>query len=185
MWLEAIITKEDLVKVMKQVLPVKIYLHHEGDEVKTDRWLLLQSATEVALIPDEGLQVTCPAELTWGIAGMSPSVKVDALRVMILPRVVEVHKGHVLDFHIQVEEADFHSLPGFIDASIVKAVNAALSTRKPTWSFTETLTRTVGLGTTFDPVTALQIDASEGKVRVTAEALSFVVSFKLDFVRHA
>ena len=43
MWLEAIITQEDLIEVTKEFLPVKIYLHHEGDEVKTDRWLLLQA----------------------------------------------------------------------------------------------------------------------------------------------
>src|SRR5579863_10365587 len=75
MWLEAIFTHEDLVQVMQEFLPVKIYLHHEGEEVKADRWLLLGSATEMALIAEEGLQMTCPAELTWGIAGMSPSVK--------------------------------------------------------------------------------------------------------------
>jgi hypothetical protein len=183
MWLEAIITHEDLVQVVKQFLPVKIYLHHEGDEVKTDRWLRLDSATEVALIADEGLEVTCPAELTWGIAGMSPSVKVDALRVRIRPQVTEVHKGHILDFHIEVEEADFHSLPAFIDGPIVKAVNAALATKKIPWNFTETLTRTVGLGKMFDPVEALSLEVQWGKRRVTAEAITLVVSFKVGFVR--
>jgi hypothetical protein len=183
MWLEAILTQEDFVAAMGRWLPVKIYLHDAGEQ--PDRWLLLHPATTVVLAPGEGLRVTCSAELAWTIAGLSPTMKIDELRVLLRPEVVEKDKRHVLAFSIEVEEADFHSLPGFVDASIVKAVNAALSTRKHTWGFTETLTRTVGLGKTFDPVTALQIDASGGKVRVTAEALSFVVSFKLDFVRHA
>jgi hypothetical protein len=182
MWLEAILTQEDFVAAMGRWLPVKIYLHDAGE--RPDRWLLLHPATSVALAPGEGLRVTCSAELAWTIAGLSPTMKIDELRVLLRPEVIEKDDRHVLAFDIEVEEADFHSLPGFIDASIVKAVNAALSGKRPTWSFTETLTRTVGLGQTFDPVTALQIDASGGKVRVTAEALSFVVSFKLDFVRH-
>jgi len=183
MWLEAIFTHEDLVQVMQAFLPVKIYLHHEGEEVKADRWLLLGSATEMALIAEEGLQVTCPAELTWGIAGMSPSVKIDALRVLIRPKVTEVHKGHVLEFHIQVEEADFHSLPAFFDAPIIKTVNAALATKKLPWNFTETLTRTVGLGKMFDPVEALKIGVLGGKQRTDASALALVICLELGFVR--
>jgi hypothetical protein len=183
MWLEAIITEEDLVQVMKRFLPVKIYLHSEGDEVKRDRWLLLQPATEVVLVPDQGLQVTCPAELTWGMLGMSPTVKIDALRVLIRPQVTQRHKGHVLEFHLEVDEADLHSLPDFVDATVVKAVNAALATKELAWNFTQTLTRTVGLGDRLDPVEALTIEVLWGKHRIGAAALTLVVSFDIGFVR--
>jgi hypothetical protein len=110
-------------------------------------------------------------------------MKLDALRVMIRPEVVEKSKGYVLEFGMEVEEADFHALPGFIDNTIVKAVNASLATRKPGWNFTETLTRTVGLGTMFNPVEALKIDVAWGKTKIGGEALGLVVSFKLGFVR--
>ncbi len=183
MWLEAIIAQEDFVQLMKEFLPVKIYLHHEGEEVKTDRWLLLQSASEVALVANEGLQVTCPAELVWGIAGISPTVKVDALRVMIRPQLTEVHKGLVLDFHIQIQEADFHSLPAFCDGPVVKAINAALATKKIPWNVSETLTRKVPLGKMFDPLEALDIKVAWGKQRVDTAAVTLVVSFKIGFVR--
>ena len=183
MWLEAILAEEDLAQVMKEFLPVKIYLHHQGEEVKKDRWLMLQTATEVALVTDEGLEVTCPAELVWGIAGMSPTVKVDALRVMIRPRINELHKGHTLDIHLQVEEADFHSLPEFMDGTIVKAINAILATKTISWNFTETLTRKVPLGQMFDPVEALDIHVKWGKTRIDAKALTLAISFKIDIVR--
>ena len=185
MWLEAIITQEDLIQVVRQFLPVKILLQGEGEEKEreTDRWLLLHEATQVALVPDEGLRVTCPAELSWSIARMSPTVKIDELRVLLRPEVVELNKGHVLEFNIEVEEMDFHSLPHFIDATIVKAVNAALSATKLRWNFTETLTRTVGLGKMFHPIEALKIGVSWGKQRISPDALVLVVSFKLGFVR--
>src|SRR5262245_30742507 len=109
MWLEAIITQDDFVQVLGRLLPVRIYLHDEGQA--TERWLLLGSATQVALVPEEGLRVTCPAELQWTIAGLSPTMKLDTLRVLLRPQVVEKHRGSVLEFSIEIEEADFHSLP--------------------------------------------------------------------------
>jgi hypothetical protein len=189
MWLEAIITQEDLVQVMGEFLPVKIFLDQaevgEGEKKKDEpeRSLLLHPASQVSLVPEEGMRVTCPAEITWSIAGMSPTMKIDALQVMIRPRVVEKNKGHVLEFGMEVEEADFHALPGFLDDTIARAVNAALATKSPAWNFTETLTRTVGLGKMFDPVEALKIEVQWGKTKLGTEVLGLVVSFKLGFVR--
>jgi len=185
MWLEAIITQEDLVKVIGELLPVKIHLQEEkeGETTPPERWLLLHPATEVVLVPDQGVRVTCPAELCWSIVGVSPTVKLDELRVMICPQVVEKHKGPVLDFRLEIEEADFHVLPEFIDTTIVKAVNAALAAKELHWNFTDTLTRTVGLGKMLDLVEALKIEVLWGKRRIGVEALTFVISFKLSFVR--
>jgi len=189
MWLEAIITQEDLVKVLGEFLPVKILLDQEKDadgEVKKDepeRSLFLRTPTVVTMIPDQGVRITCPAELTWSIVGMSPSMTIDALQLMIRPEVVEKNKGHVLEFGMEVEVADFHALPGFIDATIVKAVNASLATKRPAWNFSETLTRSVGLGTIFDRVEALKIAVGWGKTKIGAETLGLVVSFDIGFVR--
>lgn len=185
MWLEAIIAHSDLVRVLGRLLPVKIYLDREEDteEVEKDRWLALGRATQVALVPDAGLRVTCPAELSWSIAGVSTTANIDELQVMIRPQVIEKHKGHVLEFGVEVEEVDFHSLPDFVDATIVKAVNGALAKKKLPWNFTETLTRNVSLGAMLDPVEALDIAVTGGKLRITAEALVLMVSFELTFVR--
>lgn len=206
MWLEAIITQEDLVKVLKEFLPVKILLDPTQIDVEKDekdekvekkiekevekrkndpdRSLKLFPATAVTLVPDEGIQITCPAEITWSIAGMSPTVKIDELSVMLLPRVVERNKGSVLEFGLEVREADFHSLPGFVDETIVKAINGALATKKPGWNFTETLTRTIPLANLFDPVEALKIEVQWGKTKIGADVLGMVLSFKLGFVRN-
>src|ERR1700733_10521923 len=127
MWLEAIVTAEDLTGLMREILPVKVHLSPpaaEGDEKKApERWLMLQAATKVELVAEQGLRVTCPAELRWSFAGMSPTVKLDELSVLFRIQVVEKHKGHVLELQIEVDEADFHCFPQFVDATIVKAVN--------------------------------------------------------------
>jgi hypothetical protein len=189
MWLEAVITHDDLVQVVKKLLPVKIYLdeepapNEEGKSTERDRWLVLNPATQVALVVDEGLRVTCSAELKWAIAGMGPTLNLDALQVMLRPRIVETSDGHALEFTLEVEEADFHVLPVFIDATIARAVNTALATRKLSWNFTKTLSRKVSFGHVFDRVEALDIEVALGKLRIDAEALALVVSFEVGFVR--
>lgn len=186
MWLEAIITEEDLTEMLRELLPVKIHLNHQEDaedEKPPERWLLLQPAKAVALVPDRGLRVTCPAELMWTIAGISPTVKIDELSVLLRLQVVEKHKGQVLEVQLEVEEAEFHRLPQFIDATIVRAVNVALAAKKIPWNFTETLTRSVGLGKVLEPIETLKIAVMWGKTRISAEALGLVVSLKLGFVR--
>ncbi len=180
MWLEAIITHEDLVQVVREALPVKIHLDHAQPAT---RWLMLHAATSVALVADQGLRITCPAELRWSIAGMHPNVKFDALSVLLRPRIVAAGGRHVLDFSLEIEEAAVHGLPAFIDATIVSAVNSALSARKLTWDFTETLTRTVKLPEILEPLEALKIGVVWGKRRIGVEALALVVSFNLSFVR--
>lgn len=180
MWLEAIITRDDLVQVLGELLPVKIHLDHDEE---TDRWLFLHKATQVTLVPDEGLRVVCSAELRWSIAGMSPKVQLDELGLLLRPQVVEKNKGHVLELNIEIEDADIRGLPALIDSAIVKAVNAALSQKKLVWNFTDALTRTVGLGETFEPIEALKIGVTWGQRRISAEALVLVASFQLGFIR--
>lgn len=180
MWLEAIVTKEDLTQVLAEFLPVKIHLDNDDE---TERWLWLGKATEVFFLPEEGLRVTCAAELCWSIAGMNPIVKFDTLGILLHPEIVEKHKGHALEFRMALEEADIRGLPALIDSTIVKGVNAALWAKPLTWNFTETLTRTVKLPKVFDEVEALTIEVGWGKKRMSADALVLVVSFKLGFVR--
>lgn len=180
MWLEAIITREDLVHVLGEILPVKIHL---DDDTTVERWLWLGRAEEMSIVPDEGLSVTCAAELCWSIAGMSPTAKLETLEVLIRPVIAETDKGHLLEFTIEIQEADFAALPAFVDSTIAKAVNAALSAKRLTWNFTETLTRAVLIPRAFEPVEALKIGVAWGKTRINAEALVLVVSFKIGVVR--
>jgi len=180
MFLEAVATKEDLVQALGQILPVRIDL---GGENPKSRVLALHAARSVELVADRGLRVVCAAELTWDIVGMSPTVKLDELAILLKPRVVGHNGGPAIDFNIELEEADIHGLPGIIDATIMKAANAALETKKISWHVAETLSRTVAIGKTLEEVRELKIAVDWAKCRITAEALVLAASFKLTFLR--
>jgi hypothetical protein len=189
MWLEAVVTQADLVKVASELLPARILLDAKGEpsddgpKAAPKRSLLLHPASQVALVPDEGVQITCPGELTWTFIGMSPTVRLDELRVMLRPRVVQKDGRPVFELGVEVQVADFRALPAFVDEAIVKAVNAALATRSPSWSFTETFARTVPLGGVLALVRSLELSASWGEPKITAEALGLAISLRLGFVR--
>lgn len=187
MWIEAVVTQPDLVTLMAELLPARILLGpREGaddDGAVPGRSLLLLPTSVVSLVPDEGVQITCPGVLTWTFAGMSPTVTLDELRVMLRPRIVEKDDRPALELGVEVEVADFHALPAFVDEAIVKAVNGALATRSPCWRFTETLARRVPLGGVLALVEALALSASRGETKITAEALGLAISLRLAVVR--
>lgn len=182
MWLEAIITQEELVQILDEFLPVKIHLDNDN---KTERWISLGRATEVVLVPDEGLHVLCPAQLCWSIAGMSPTVTLDPLAILIRPEMVEKEKGYVLEFQFEIEQADIHGLPDFIDSTLVKAVNSSLSVKRFAWNFTKTLSFSVDMPESIQPPEKLKLGVGWGKRRISSEALILGVSFKLGFAREA
>jgi hypothetical protein len=111
-------------------------------------------------------------------------VKIDELRVRVRPEVKESKLHQKLEFHIEVEEADFHNLPKIIDEPIVEIVNAALATKKIPLDMSETLARKIPLGgKMFDPVEGLSIKLDWAKSTLDATALTLVLALDVEFVR--
>lgn len=180
MWIEAIISKDDLVNVVQQLLPLKI---HFDDDPSTDRWLFLDKPTKIELVEGKGLRLACPAEIRWSIATIDVPFKLHTLEVLARPEVVSKPGGDVLAFRLELEEADFKGVPALLDHGITKAVNAALASQDFAWNFTKTLTNTVKMPKLLDPIDTLSIGVGWGKLRVDAEALVIAVSVNLTFNR--
>jgi hypothetical protein len=184
MWLEAIMTEDDLTKIVAEFLPVKIFLDGEDTKAEKQRWLQLFPATNVALVADKGLRLKCRAELSWSFVGIEATAKIDELIVVIRPDVTQRSKGTFLDLSIQVEAVDFHILPDFVDEAILKAVNTALAAKNISWNTSETLTRTIGLGAEFEPIESLALEVQGGSQRIKDDALALVLSFRVGFLRN-
>ncbi len=180
MWLEALITREDFAKVLSEFLPVQISLHPDAQVEDTKQYLKLGQATNVELVPQQGVRITCPAAIS---LHMLPTFELNELKVLMKPVITERPTGSVMEFHLVIEEADFHLVPDFVDNKIVEKANEALVHRKVSWDFTRTLTHSIEMPKWIDPIDRLQIAPHWGKVRVGRRALSVVISFKLDFAR--
>ena len=93
MWLEAILTRQDLQEVVEKFSPLKIVLGDSGS-------LLLVGPCEVSLTPDQGVAVKCDGTLRWPVLGFDVPVSMHGLLVHVLPSVEERPDGSMLVFRL-------------------------------------------------------------------------------------
>jgi hypothetical protein len=174
MWVEAIISQEDFTALATELFPLSVHLGASD----SDHYLLLSATTAVSLVEGRGLRFTCNAQIRWPVLGMDVPINIEALTVLVEPSVPDGSESLVLG--VQLEHANVSWLPALVDAKIVEAVNDALKTksRELSWNFTKTLSHEFPLPELLRPLRALDLNVAWGKVRVTAEALVIVVSFR-------
>lgn len=174
MWVEAIISQEDVAALAAELFPLSVHLGAADSE----HYLLLSAATAVSLVEGRGLRFTCNAQIRWPVLGMDVPINVEALTVLLEPSVSEGSESLVLG--VQLEHANVSWLPALVDTKIVEAVNDVLKvkSRELSWNFTKTLSHEFPLPELLQPLRALDLNVAWGKVRVTAEALVLVVSFR-------
>lgn len=174
MWVEAIVSLEDVQALAAELLPVRVQL----GAADADHYLYLSAAREVALVEGRGLRVVCDAQIRWPVLGMDIPISVDSLTVILEPTIPD--ESDQLFIGVQLEHADVAWVPSLLDKTIVSAINEALKQKNAelAWSFAPTLSREFALPEMLQPVRALGLQAGWGKVRITSEAMVLVVSFQ-------
>jgi hypothetical protein len=166
MWLEAILTRDDLEKALRDFTPFKIRLGEDGE-------LAISEPSEVALVPDEGLRVACKAEIRWPVLGITVPITVDKAILVVTPVVTER-----LTFKMHVDHVDVAMLPKLLDNSVTAKVNKELEALDLGWGFAKTLTVAAKLPPVLKDLASIDLDVQWGKVKITADALVFAVSFR-------
>ncbi len=174
MWLEAILTREDLEDVVEKFSPLKILLGDSGS-------LLLVGPCEVSLNPDKGISVKCDAILHWPVLGFDVPVSMHGLLVHVLPTVEERPDGATLVFRLQIDHAGVAMLPSFFDHGVSARVNRELEEKhvELAWNFVDTLSHVFKLPPTLASAAALSLKATAGRVKATETALGLAVDFSL------
>jgi hypothetical protein len=173
MWLEAILTREDLQGVAEKFSPLKLLLGDSGS-------LLLLAPEEVSLIADKGIVVKCDATLHWPVLGFEVPVSMRGLLVHVLPSVEERPDGATLVFRLQIDHAGVAMLPSFFDHTVTARVNQALTEKgvELAWNFVKTLSHVFGLPASFASAAGLSLKATAGRVKTTETALGLAVDFE-------
>jgi hypothetical protein len=173
MWVEVILSGEDLKELFAELMPLTIHFGHK------DQYLSFNDLREITLVPDTGLRIACKAKVCWPLLGLALPIPLHSLVVLARPEVAQTPEGDILVFKLFIEHADFAGIPTAIDERITDKVNKALSERALdlSWNFARTLSRTVKLPRSLRPLDALSLRLAWGKVRVTDEAMVMAVSF--------
>jgi len=175
MWIEAILSQEDLSSFFAQLLPLDLRL---GDD-EADPELRLSDLSRVELVENRGVRVECKAHLRWPILGIDVPIEVKSIALMLTPSVVKRSGRDALACRLQLAELDIAWLPAAVDATIEERVNRELKEKQRhlAWNFSETLSHVFELPSAVRPIDALELEAAWGKVRVTNEALVMAISF--------
>ncbi len=180
MWIEAILSKEDLEALVRQFTPLTI---HVGDG---DGTLVVSDPERVRLVADEGLRVVCKAKLTWPVLGIKVPISLHSLVVMLRPIVEKRSSGEALVFKVEIEHADLANVPSMIDDRITELINQDLSDKhvELAWSFSKALTHAFKLPRELEPLEAFELIVFWGKTKITDDAVVLAVSFHSAVTRH-
>jgi hypothetical protein len=173
MWVEAIVAKEDLAKVIGELCPLRITIGGDGS-------VLLSDPREVALLEGIGLQMTVTAEIHWPVLGVQIPVSIRAATLEVKPEILETPERSSLTFRLKLDNVDIAILPALIDRGIVDLVNKELAAKhvELAWGFIDTLSHVFDLPEALASVRALDLRATGGRVKVTPEALALAVLFE-------
>jgi hypothetical protein len=176
MWIEAILSHDDLSSFFARLLPLDVRLGDDGD---ADPELRLLDLARVELVENQGIRVECKAELRWPVLGIDVPIQVESLALLLSPSVVKRSGRDALAFRLQLAELDIAWVPAAFDATIQEKANRELKERQRqlTWNFSETLSHVFDLPSTVRPIDGLGLEVAWGKVRVTNEALVMAISF--------
>jgi hypothetical protein len=177
MWLQALITPTDLLKVFTELTPVRFAL----DPDEPDRYLWIAQPTRIEIVNGETIRVVTSARVQWDVASIKVPIVLRSLSLRATPA-IENEDGHdVLVFGLQIEDADVSAVPGFIETPLVARVNEALEARrsKIAWRFTETLDFHFRMPALTAPRRDVHLYAHYGAVRIGEEGVAIASSFEL------
>jgi hypothetical protein len=176
MWVEAILSKDDLVKVTGELSPLRIQIGKAGS-------IVLSDPRDLELVPGLGLRMTVTTEIDWPVLGIQIPVSVRSATLEVMPQIVESPGGDSLTFKLHLDAVDISLLPALVDRRIVELVNKELEAKhvELAWSFTKTLGHVFALPAALASVGALDLCAESGRVKITREAVALAVSFRARF----
>jgi hypothetical protein len=178
-WVEAILTREDLAKALNELCPLQIRLGKGGT-------LVVSEPHEVELVPDVGLHMTVTVEIHWPILGVAVPVRAREVALDVSPLIFKHQDGHEkLAFKLHLDRVDVALLPAFLDRSVVDRVNAELEAHhvELAWDFVETLSHVFPLPPELVSAKAVELKAPWGKVKTTDDTMVLAVSLHASILR--
>ncbi|HMI87401.1 MAG TPA: hypothetical protein VK550_25105 [Polyangiaceae bacterium] len=176
MWLEAILSKDNVISLVGAFLPLNIKL---GENPEDGHYLELFEPRQVSLVEDQGLRMTCRARIRWPVLGIDLPVTVESVTLLLCPSVSDLRDRDELVFKLAVEAIDFAWAPAMVDHRIADKLNHELEKKRAmlSWRFGEALAHVFKMPAFLHPLDALALKVAWGQFRVTNEAAVLAISF--------
>lgn len=176
MWLQAVLTADDLLHALHELTPTRIRL----DDDDPARTLHLEPPAEVRFRDGEGALITTSATLQWDVVGIKVPVVLRTVDVLLIPSIeVDAQGADLLALQARVERLDLSALPGFVEDKLRARINHALENPRAfvRWGFTRTLDFHFHLPDKVRPARDLRLSARWGALRVSEQGFAMAASF--------
>jgi hypothetical protein len=182
MKLEAVLGIDTLSTLIKQLLPLQIFL---GEESGSERYLFLQDPEQIVLVPGAGLRATCKARLSFPVLGLKFPIALNRLTVLLRPMIATRQEGEALVFQVEIQQMDLAGFPALLDLHLAERINRVLADRRVelVWDFTRTLSHSLALPPMLGLIEAFHLRVLDGKVDVDESTMRLAIAFGAHFTR--
>jgi hypothetical protein len=179
MWVEAVLLRDDLDRLVAQFAPMTIPIGAGH--------LLLSDPSPCVPVPDVGLRVECKARVHWPVLGIPVPITVHSLTMLVRPEVAAGARGSVLVFKLEIEAMDLAGIPAVLAPRITGMVNDELARRQVelSWDFGSALTHSFHLPESMQPLGSLDLTVLAGRVMIRSDGIGLAVQLDSAVQRHA
>jgi hypothetical protein len=181
-WIEAILTRNDLVDFLGQLSPVEVALGKGGR-------LVVALPREVSMVPGEGIRVIADLTIHWPLLGVDVPMKLEGLTVLLRPTIdcsAEVVPGPLV-FELHIDRAGLAHMPALLDEGVAALVNEELSKKSArlSWDFRAMLSHVFDLPGALLSAASIDLRVVDGKVKVVEDALGLALELDTKVLKGA
>lgn len=179
---EATLSQEEAAELIRKFVPFELEL---GDTGKSERFVAIDEVSDIKLVADAGVRVTCRAHLRWPVLGLHVPVHVKTLAVLLRPSIGMRNGRREFVFGLTIERADIAWSPTIVDESLTERVNRELAEHhvELTWDFARTLSHVFRLPAAMRTAETFDLDVVGGEILVTEQSLVMAVDFRASIGR--
>jgi hypothetical protein len=170
-------------RLLADILPITVMF--DDDQGLEGRWVTIERARQLELIPGQGVRLTTSGELRWPFKIAPVTLRLASLQVLVRPIVVGEGPATRVLFRPLIEEADLRRVPDFVDRGIVAIVNRSLEARSEllAWQVANSLSQRFSLPATLGPLETATIDVVSAELKIEARWIDLSVSLEMNVSR--
>lgn len=177
------LAKEELLALLTQATPIRI---HMSDPDGPERWVELDRPRELELVPDVGAQLEASGRFRFEAIGIPLEDEIRDIRVTIRPEIDDDETGMpVILFHLDLDQADLATLPGFLDRGVTKIVDSALRADKTHLivPFGRLFSKESPITPRVQPLAHTRVGVERGSLTILEDKLIFAVDLDVELLR--
>lgn len=170
--------RDEIEQLVEQAAPLRIHL---GKPDGKQRWIELEEPRDVRLVEDDGLSLTMAGRFHFDLAKVPLGDEIRDIHVMIRPRVNTDETGmSLLDFHLDIDEADLVTVPDVIDRPLVEMVDRATTPKSTRLRvpFQQMLSAVGELSPRLQPLARARTTVAHPSVTVKPDRVIFAVDLE-------